>query len=151
MPYDNIDQSNFYSLLAPNTCVDCFHPEHHGPCPANDEYWLDPVVGGDPTNEPRPCGCREYINEEMRGRIEVVMESQKARAPFNPQQIDNLRARQKAPLHEYTCLSHSNAALVPGIDGMACPLPGCGYVQRWVHKQDAESRWWEGIDNQTGT
>lgn len=136
-------------LFPPETCMVCYH-EAHGPigtpCQHNDDYWQDPAVGGDPNNEPRICGCTEYVDREMQGRIEVVTEDKKVRAPFTPEQVENLRARQRAPLHKYTCIAHPFAALEPGLDGMRCPVPGCGYLHSWVHKHDAESRWWEGID-----
>ena len=65
----------YVSLFPPNTCVVCWHPDHNEVlCHHNDDEWLDPMVGGDPTNEPRECGCDEYVNQEMRGRIEVVVE-----------------------------------------------------------------------------
>lgn len=140
----------YVSLFPDEFCFNCFHEGHPpfgNPCQHNDDEWLDPAVGGDPSNPPRICGCREFVDREMQGRIEVLDEKNKARAPFNPQQIENLRARQQVHnLHQYTCIAHSNRALDPGIDGMACPVLGCGYVQPWVHKVDAESRWWEGID-----
>jgi hypothetical protein len=129
--------------------VDCFHGDHQGDiCHANDEYWLDPVVGGDPNNEPRECGCLFYVDQEMRGRIEVVTEDHKARAPFTPAQVANIRERQSLTLlHPYTCIAHSTYALSPGLDGLRCPVAGCGFLQDWVHKEDIESRWWVGIDN----
>ena len=118
-------------LLPPDICVNCWHPGHAGKaCDHNDDYWLDPMVGGDPNNEPRECGCTEFVDQAMRGRIRVVTEDKKVRPPFTPEQINKLRSDR---VYDYTCIAHEDSVLVPGIDGMRCPLLGCGYLQAWVH------------------
>lgn len=143
------------SLFPPKTCVVCYHASHgpYGrPCHANDDAWTDPMVGGDPNAEPRECGCREYADKETAGRFPVVIESLKAYAPFTPEQVENLRERQLAGLHEYTCIAHSTSPLWPGSDGLVCPILGCGFKQKGVLKEDVQSQWWkQGIDNLTNT
>lgn len=129
-------------LFPPDFCMVCYH-EEHGPygnaCQHNDDAWQDPMVGGDPSNPPRICGCTEYVSRETQGNILVVTEDKKAYAPFAPEQINALRARQRAVnLHPYTCIAHSERSLDPGIDGLACPVPGCGYIQRWCLKVDVD-------------
>ena len=63
---------DFRSFFGEETCLVCFDPEHpDGPCQANDIMWLDPAVGGSPTNTPRICGCDESVNLQQRNAIVV--------------------------------------------------------------------------------
>lgn len=116
------------TLFPPDYCSVCFDPPHPTEtCQQDDEAWRDPVLGGDPSNPPRICGCTEY-----RALVRDAF------APFTPEQVERLRKRQAHPdLHPYTCAAHGGrGVLEPGMDGMVCPVPGCGYRQTWVHAVD---------------
>lgn len=57
------------------TCFVCYHHEHpESVCGHNDDAWLDPLVGGDPDNTPRPCGCTESVNRAQRNAIVIRVE-----------------------------------------------------------------------------
>jgi hypothetical protein len=60
-------------------------------------------------------------------------------APWDADQVDNLRKRQAAQhLHAYTCAVHSETALVPEKAGWRCPEDACGYTQDWAAATDVD-------------
>lgn len=126
-------------LFPDDACMACFHDEHEGrKCPARDNAFNDPLVGGDPTAPPRACGCDEYTNKEMRGRVMVVTEADKSFSPWTDEQVEALRQRQaNDQFHPYTCPRHSQVSnLVPHPNGWLCEVGGCDYWQGWAHSYD---------------
>lgn len=61
---------------------------------------------------------------------------------WTQEQVDNLVAWQTCGhVHPYTCgVDKCRADLVPTRTGWICPIPGCGYVQKWAHDMNLDFR-----------
>jgi hypothetical protein len=65
--------ADFKYFLGEHTCLNCYHPEHAEICQENDLEWLDPIVGGNPENTPRICGCSDSVNLAQRNAIIIEL------------------------------------------------------------------------------
>lgn len=66
----------------------------------------------------------------------------KITAPFTDKQVAGLNAYQRnAPMHPFTCVTHSNEPLVAVRVGWRCRH--CDYRQYWAWAWMADTSWWE--------